>query len=151
MNANQAFCWRFVLTSEFVVPASVLFVYAALHDLAVRTMPNWLSAVLLIGAGARVVDHSLLAGVAASVVVFIILSAVWMRGGMGGGDMKLWAATVMLVPPLWQPHASREGGGLSVCCVMNSGEAAGARPYLTHVPLLAARLLLCCPTLFSRR
>ena len=37
--------------------------YAALHDLAVRTVPNWLPALLLgLGFGVRLQDHSLLGG-----------------------------------------------------------------------------------------
>ncbi|MDD2704747.1 MAG: prepilin peptidase [Acidocella sp.] len=130
------------MNPEFFLPAAVLLVYAALHDLAVRTVPNWLSAVLFaIGVCARLLDHSLLAGLIAAGIAFAVLFAVWVKGAMGGGDVKLWVATVLLVPPFWQlqlsffldvvvlggvlaliylllslfvprPHASRAGGRL---------------------------------------
>jgi prepilin peptidase CpaA len=88
-----------------MVPALALLVYAALHDLAVRTVPNWLSAVVLaLGVCARLADHSLLAGLGAAMVAFIILFGIWVAGAMGGGDVKLWAATVLLVPPCWRPQ-----------------------------------------------
>ncbi len=87
------------------VPAAGLLGYAALHDLAVRTVPNWLPALLLvIGVSARLLEHNLLAGLIAAGVAFAVLFAVWLVGAMGGGDVKLWAAAVLLVPPGWQPQ-----------------------------------------------
>jgi prepilin peptidase CpaA len=91
------------LSLGFFILASALLIYAALHDLAARTVPNWLSvALLLIGVCARVADHSLLAGLAAAAIAFVLLFGVWIGGAMGGGDVKLWAATVLVVPPFWQ-------------------------------------------------
>lgn len=87
------------------VPAAGLLGYAALHDLAVRTVPNWLPAlVLLLGICARVLDHDLLSGVVVAAIAFTVLFCIWVAGLMGGGDVKLWAATVLLVPPGWQPQ-----------------------------------------------
>lgn len=89
------------------VPAAGLLGYAALHDLAVRTVPNWLPAlVLLLGVCARLLDHSLLPGAIVAAIAFTALFCIWMAGLMGGGDVKLWAATVLLVPPGWQPQFS---------------------------------------------
>lgn len=85
------------------IPAAGLLGYAALHDLAVRTVPNWLPAVLLvIGVCARLFEHDLLSGLIAAGVAFAILFCIWIVGAMGGGDVKLWAAAVLLVPPGWQ-------------------------------------------------
>jgi len=85
--------------------AFVLLVYAALHDFAARTVPNWLPVcVFLVGAAWRVFDHSLLAGLAVAAVTFVILFAVWLAGAIGGGDAKLWPAAAMLIPPYVQPE-----------------------------------------------
>jgi prepilin peptidase CpaA len=87
------------------IPAAGLLAYAALHDLAVRTVPNWLPALLLaIGVLARLLEHDLLSGLVAAGVAFAVLFVIWAAGAMGGGDVKLWAAAVLLVPPGWQPQ-----------------------------------------------
>jgi prepilin peptidase CpaA len=92
-----------VLGLAFV--AFVLLVYAALHDLAARTVPNWLPAcVFIVGAAWRILDNSLLAGLAVAAVTFCILFVVWLAGAIGGGDAKLWPATAMLIPPSIQPE-----------------------------------------------
>jgi prepilin peptidase CpaA len=94
-----------MLTIGLALFASALLFYAALHDLAVRTVPNWLSATVFgIGCCARLDDHSLIAGVTAAAVTFAVLFVLWVLGAMGGGDVKLWAASAALVPPYWQPE-----------------------------------------------
>ncbi len=92
-----------VLTPVFVILAAGLLVYAALHDIAARTVPNWLPACLLVlGVAVRLADHSLLTGAAVALVTFVVLLVIWLGGAMGGGDVKLWAATALLIPPLLQ-------------------------------------------------
>ena len=87
------------------ITAAGLLAYAALHDLAVRTVPNWLPAVLLLlGIIARLLGHDLLPGLLVVVVAFAALFGIWAAGAMGGGDVKLWAAAVLLVSPGWQPQ-----------------------------------------------
>jgi prepilin peptidase CpaA len=94
-----------MLTLGLAVLATSLLVYAALHDLAVRTVPNWLPAALLaIGLCARISDHSLLSAAIIAACTFGVLFLIWMAGAMGGGDVKLWAATVLLIPPVLQPE-----------------------------------------------
>ncbi len=89
----------------FAILALGLLVYAALHDFAARTVPNWLPVcVLILGILWRILDHSLLAGLVVSAVTFAILFAVWLLNGIGGGDAKLWPATALLIPPHWQPE-----------------------------------------------
>ena len=93
------------LTMGLALAATALLVYAALHDLAVRTVPNWLSALLLlIGLCVRLQDHSLMMGLVIAGATFRVLFIIWLLGGMGGGDVKLWAATALLIPPLMQPE-----------------------------------------------
>jgi prepilin peptidase CpaA len=94
-----------MLTAALAIMATGLLIYAALHDLAARTVPNWLSvALLVIGLCARLADHSLLGGITVCAVTFVILFVIWSLGAMGGGDVKLWAASVLLIPPLLQPE-----------------------------------------------
>ncbi len=53
---------------------------------------------------ARLLDHDLLSGLIVAAIAFTALFCIWVAGLMGGGDVKLWAATVLLVPPGWQPQ-----------------------------------------------
>lgn len=83
--------------------AAALLIYASLHDLAVRTVPNWVSGLLLLcGAGLRLFGHDLLPALGAALILFVLLFTIWAAGLMGGGDVKLWAASVLLIPPAWR-------------------------------------------------
>jgi prepilin peptidase CpaA len=95
------------LTDAFAGLAACLLIYAAWHDIAARTVPNWLP-VLLLGFGVvmRLVDHHLVAGALISAITFVILFGIWLLGAMGGGDVKLWAASVLLIPPGLQPEVN---------------------------------------------
>ncbi len=134
-----------LMTALMGVPAAMLLVYAALHDFAARTVPNWLPLCLLVlGAGLRLYDHSLLAGLAVAAGTFAVLFVVWLFGAVGGGDVKLWAATALLIPPLWQPelafflHVVLLGGGLALlylllCLVVPRPHASRAGSLLRRV------------------
>ncbi len=94
-----------MVTAGLTIIATALLLYAALHDIAARTVPNWLPAVLaFIGICARLIDHSLLSGGMVAALTFAILFVIWLLGAMGGGDVKLWAATALLIPPMLQPE-----------------------------------------------
>ncbi len=93
------------VTYVFAIIAIALLVYAALHDLAARTVPNWLPlCVLLVGCGFRLEDHTFEAGLLIAAATFAFLFVIWVLGVMGGGDVKLWAATAMLIPPQLRPE-----------------------------------------------
>jgi len=101
--------------------AILLLVWAALHDLAARTVPNRLSAgILVLGLALRAMDHSLLLSLTAALVCFVLLFALWLAGLVGGGDVKLWSATVLLIPPHLQAELAffyrvlLGGGGLAI-------------------------------------
>jgi prepilin peptidase CpaA len=82
-----------------VLCASALLV-ASLHDLVARTVPNWLAAsIAMCGLGLRASDGNLRTGLLAATIVFICAALCWRRGLMGGGDVKLLAATALAVPP----------------------------------------------------
>jgi prepilin peptidase CpaA len=73
---------------------------ASLHDLVARTIPNWLAGALaVLGFVLRALTGSLLGGVVAGLVVFVLAAICWRRGWMGGGDVKLLAAAAIAVPP----------------------------------------------------
>ncbi len=93
-----------IMAGLAILACSLLF-YAAMHDLAARTVPNWLSVALFcIGVGTRLADHTLINGLIISASTFAILFVLWVLGGMGGGDVKLWAASALLIPPLLHPE-----------------------------------------------
>lgn len=88
-----------------VLAAAALLVFAAIHDIGFRTVPNWLPVALCaLGALARLADHSLLAGLAVAACSFAVLVGFWLTGSIGGGDVKLWSATALLIPPSVTPE-----------------------------------------------
>ena len=89
-----------MFTLSLVTAGIVLLLAAALHDVAVRTVPNTISVLLLaLGVVLRVDDTMVLPGLAATGAIFVVTTFCWLRGWMGGGDVKLYAACGMLVPP----------------------------------------------------
>jgi prepilin peptidase CpaA len=83
-----------------VVAGLLLLVAAALHDVAARTVPNAMSAMIAVaGFVARLMDQRLALGLGVCVAVFLAAAICWRRGWMGGGDVKLLAAVALLVPP----------------------------------------------------
>jgi prepilin peptidase CpaA len=96
----MSYTWPSLLTSGLIFGSAAVLVLASLHDLVARTVPNWLAAVLaVLGLALRAVSGSLLAGTCAGVVVFVLAAICWRRGWMGGGDVKLLAASAIVVPP----------------------------------------------------
>ncbi len=82
--------------------AITLLIWAALHDLVARTVPNSLSVgITAVGLCLRAIDHSLLLSLVAASACFMLLFSIWLAGWVGGGDVKLWSATVLLIPPSW--------------------------------------------------
>ena len=78
----------------------VLLLVAAGHDVMVRTVPNALAgAIALAGLVAQIAGGTLLSGLPAALLVFVLAALAWRRGWMGGGDVKLLGATALLVPP----------------------------------------------------
>jgi prepilin peptidase CpaA len=83
-----------------VIVGLLLVIGAALHDVAVRTVPNWVSlALLFLGLAARLLDGDLPLGIGVAAAVFGFAALAWMRGWMGGGDTKLLGAVALIAPP----------------------------------------------------
>ncbi len=108
------------LTVHDVLVAVVvlLLLGAAVQDVVARTVSNRSTAVLgLVGILLRILDDTFLVTGAIAIVVFLSALAIWSRGWLGGGDVKLLAAAMLLVPPPLQVTVlvlmSLAGGGLS--------------------------------------
>jgi prepilin peptidase CpaA len=100
--------------------AGALLITATLWDVALRTIPNTLCAgVAILALGLRGADHEIAGGLIAGVVVFALALVCWMRGWLGGGDVKLLTATAILVPPdgvlSLLATIAIAGGGLAIC------------------------------------
>ena len=96
----------------------MLLVYAALHDLVGRTIPNSVSlAVTCIGLLRVVMAHTLLPSLLVASLVFSLAVLGWRAGMGGGGDVKMLGATCLLVPPQDVPvllaAVTIVGGGLA--------------------------------------
>lgn len=83
-----------------VIAASALLLVAAVRDVAVREIPNWIAFGLVLAAmPLRLASGDLLVGLAVALIVFLGLVVVWRLGALGGGDVKLWAAASLLIAP----------------------------------------------------
>jgi prepilin peptidase CpaA len=71
-----------------------------LHDLAFRTIPNWIPLSLVPwGILINTQNGTVITGLLAGCLIFAAAAICWQRGWLGGGDVKLLAACGMLVPP----------------------------------------------------
>ncbi len=91
-----------LISSLLIVLGTSIALVAALHDLAARTVPNWMAAALAVtGLAARIADHTFLFALFSGLAVFMAAAFCWRRGWMGGGDVKLLGGAATMV----QPHA----------------------------------------------
>ncbi len=82
-----------------------LLLAAAWHDVAARIIPNWAPlGIAGLGLVLRAAQGQLAGGVLLGLIVFAAAAACWSRGWMGGGDVKLLAATAIFIPPLHIPE-----------------------------------------------
>ena len=102
-----------------------LLAWAALHDIGFRTVPNRVSAaLLLIGLLLRLIQGDVLAGLGCGTLVFIVTYVFWRLGWMGGADVKLLTASAVFVPPPMVPTlvigTSLAGGVLALIYLLGS-------------------------------
>jgi prepilin peptidase CpaA len=82
-----------------------LLLAAALHDAATRTIPNWMPAGLaVIGLASRARGGELMIGSAIAAAILAPLILLWLRGLIGGGDVKLIPAAALILPPHSVPN-----------------------------------------------
>jgi prepilin peptidase CpaA len=91
------------LPATTIIPLAtgiVILLAAALHDVAARTVPDWMAiALAILGLLTRLADGTILSALLAGASVFFAAAFCWRRGWMGGGDVKLLGAVATLVPP----------------------------------------------------
>ncbi len=102
-----------------ILLAAAGLLFAALHDIAFRTIPDWVSVALAaVGCLLRLLDDHFLSGLFCGLLIFTLAAFCWRRGWLGGGDVKLLGATAILVPPTLVPGyiaaVAFAGGGLAL-------------------------------------
>jgi prepilin peptidase CpaA len=95
-----------ILSDVLILGGLAVMLFAALHDIGFRTVPDSASiALLLLGVAWRLLENPrwlpYSAGIAATILVITYL--LWRQGWMGGGDVKLLTAAGMFVPPWMVP------------------------------------------------
>ncbi len=128
---------------------ALLLLFAAVHDIGFRTVPNRVS-VALLGCGIvlRLLDggtHQLMWGLLCGGAVFMVTYACWRFGWMGGADVKLLTAAAVFVPPVMVPTlllgTSLAGGVIALTYIIGSRLA--PRPPADRPDGLVRRALRC--------
>jgi prepilin peptidase CpaA len=84
--------------------AATCLLFAAAHDVAVRTVPNLMSLIVAAaGLGLNALHGQLGAALFGGGLVFSGCWYCWRHGWIGGGDVKLLSACALLVPPTLVP------------------------------------------------
>jgi prepilin peptidase CpaA len=138
----------FYTTGALTLLATAGLIFAALHDIAFRTIPDWVPAAVVADAVVlRVIDHHLPASVGCGLAVFALAALCWWRGWLGGGDVKLLGATAVLVPPALVPGyiaaVAFAGGGLALLYLLLQQLVPALRPRFP-APLLWRILVVEC-------
>lgn len=114
--------WTSYLTIVLVGVCTAMFLTSALHDVASRTVPNSFSLVIAsAGLVLRLLDGTAPIAIGLAVAALVVFRFCWRMGWMGGGDVKLIAATALAIPPA---HF------LSFVTIMSVAGAILALPYL---------------------
>jgi len=93
------------LHSILLLAAATALLFAAAHDVAVRTVPNRVSLIVAAaGLGLHTLDGQLVPALFGCGVVFAGCWYCWRHGWIGGGDVKLLSACTLVVPPTSVPE-----------------------------------------------
>ncbi len=102
-----------------VVGCCAAVVYGALHDVAVRTVPNTVSSLIgLLGLCHAQLHHVLLVSLTAASIVSIAGAFAWRASMLGAGDVKLIGASSLFIQPGQLPlllMATAIAGGVLAC------------------------------------
>jgi len=94
-----------MLHSIILFAAARALLFAAAHDVAVRTVPNRMSLIVATaGLGLNTLDEHFVSALFSGAMVFAATWHCWKRGWIGGGDVKLLTACALLVPPASVPE-----------------------------------------------
>jgi prepilin peptidase CpaA len=132
------------VTPVFALVATGLIIGASLHDMAARTIPNGIPlALALIGVANGVAAGHLLTSLLLGAGVFALAVLCWRAGWLGGGDVKLFGAAALALPPGSVPAfiaAAAIGGGVLAFIYLILGQVVPA-PSSVRPPGLLARAL----------
>ena len=93
-----------LLHALLLLTAATSLLFAAAHDVAVRTVPNLISLIVAAaGLGMNALHGQLGAALFGGALVFSGCWYCWRHGWIGGGDVKLLSACALLVPPALVP------------------------------------------------
>ena len=104
-----------------------LLLYAALHDLISRTIPNFVSVLLALLSLLRAsLHHELVPALLTGAAMFLLCVAAWHRHLLGGGDVKLLGALSLAPPAVALTHlaAISIAGGLLAGLYLTAGSLA---------------------------
>jgi prepilin peptidase CpaA len=121
-----------LLRPYLLVAAVALLIIASLGDIASRTIPDLAPVgLLVIGAALRLADYSVASAFVASMAILAAGALCWRFGWLGGGDVKLLAASAWLVAPTLVPRLillTALLGGALACLYLILGWLARAQP-----------------------
>jgi len=119
------------LVDLLLVAGSAVLIASACHDIAVRTVPNSATVLLLVlGVALRLVNGPLSSLGWSALIAFIILLITfifWRLGWMGGGDVKLLTGASFFLPPTLTAQAHLISGTALAGGVL-ARRPQGARP-----------------------
>jgi len=120
------------LLSLVTMTVLALLFFAALHDILVRLIPNWVSIIVFaLGVVLRIQEGDWAWSLAATALVFFLCVIAWRFALLGGGDVKLLAAVTPLVAPWDVPAliaAIAMAGGLLALLFILMREVLRRRP-----------------------
>jgi prepilin peptidase CpaA len=91
--------WPSAIAATATLASAVVVLLAACHDIASRTVPNWMPvSIACLGIVAALAGDRALISTALGLVVFIGAAICWRRGWMGGADVKLLGAIAIVLP-----------------------------------------------------
>jgi prepilin peptidase CpaA len=100
MSLSLLQSWPSAITPAMTLASGGVLLLAAWHDVVSRTVPNWMSAVIAcFGIVAAYTDGRLAMSIGLGLAVFLVAAICWRRGWMGGADVKLLGAVVIVLPP----------------------------------------------------
>jgi prepilin peptidase CpaA len=125
-----------LLHAGLVAAAVALLFGASLNDVAVRTIPDLISlGIAAAGLALRLIEGTLLSGLAAAAALFVLAALCWRCGWLGGGDVKLLAACALLVRPTEVPEfvlTTALAGGALACAYLAIGRITTSWSIPTH-------------------
>ena len=92
--------WPAAIIQAMTFASGAVLLLAACHDIAARTVPNWMSLLIAaFGIPVAYMQYRLPISLGLGLTVFAAAAVCWRRGWMGGADVKLLGAVSIVLPP----------------------------------------------------